>query len=299
MLVTARDINPYDPLLLLDEMNYLSEEYSQFPAMMVPVYGNDEVGKDLINLDKFCQFAESNNIDDIGYAIAEVCKVNEVKLDNLGFIVEETACYANDDIADVAFFLRENGYHVYLAPISSENKYYRALKEAFELDAEQPNYASSPYLQAYCEDIALNENIFEDGRAKLGQAGDWVVDKAGAAKQKVIDAGRTIKSTATSGVDALSKKFAAAKKTYQELKAKLSRTAGEAKAFLSRQVAKAKEVMDSLKAKLIQAKNFVGDKASAAGSAISNGASSVKNGAIGAKNWVADKAGAAKQKVFG
>ena len=81
---------------------------------------------------------------------------------------------------------------------------------------------------------------------------------------KIKDAGNSLSSSASSGKEAIARKYAAAKQKVSELAAKASRLAGEAKAIALRQLEKAKAVMHKLGQKLGQGKDYVVDKASAA-----------------------------------
>ena len=250
MLVRESQILGESALDLLDRMAYLNE--STYDPMCVQVRFNDRLEKDLIMLESFCEFADSNGIHDAGEAIAYICESNHISPNNIGFYVEETSCIADDNITEVAYLLMENGYGVYAAPISSSSVYYRELEEALALDEQCATWEDCVNLQAYCE-----ENIFEKASNKVGDARDWV-------KERVSRNYKNAKETMSSGVDALSKKYAAAKQKVSELASQVRRAAGDAKAFLLQKLDKAKAVMKSIGDKLAAAKNKVVDTASSA-----------------------------------
>lgn len=236
MLVKEHQILGESCFDLLDRMTYMNE--STIDPMMVAIVRNDRLGKDLIMMESFCKFAESNGIEDAGEAIAEVCKCNGIGTSDIGFYVEETSCIADDSLAETAQFFMENGYCVYAAPIQSTSVQYRALEEALELDKDIDDWSQCENLQAYCE-----ENVLEKASNAIGGAKDAVVNK-------VSSNWKAAKATATSGIDDLSKKYAAAKKKVAELADKARRLAGDAKVACLKQLEKAKQVMKSIGQKL-------------------------------------------------
>jgi len=250
MLVKEHQILGESAFDLLDRMTYINE--STYDPMMVQIVRNDRLGKDLIMLESFCKFAESNGIEDAGEAIATVCKVNNIGTSEIGFYVEETSCIADDSLAETAEFFMENGYCVYAAPIQTTSVQYRALEEALELDEGCDDWEDCINLQAYCE-----ENVLEKASNKVGSAKDWVVNR-------VSSNLKGAKATMTSGVDNLSKKYAAAKKKVAELSDKARRLAGDAKVACLKQLEKAKQVMKSIGQKIGSAKDSVVSTASSA-----------------------------------
>ena len=274
MLVKESQILGESSLNLLDRMQYIAE--STMDPYEVPVRYNDRFDKDLIKLEDFCKFAESNAIEDAGVAIAMICESNSIAPNNIGFYVEETSIIADDSIAETAHLIMENGFRVLAAPISHDSLYYRALDEALALDEDCEDFESSPNLLAFCE-----ENVFEKASNKIGQGVDSAKAAVGRGVDKVKSAGKQVKTWATSGVDALSKKYAAAKAKVKEIGSSISRFAGDAKAAAMRQLEKAKAVMKNIGAKLAAAKNSVANKAKSVGNAISDTASSAKKKVFG------------------
>ena len=126
--------------------------------MFVHINRVDRLGQNLIDLREFCTFAEANNIDDAGYAIAVLCDKHNIGCDNIGFFIDEATCYANEDLGYTACMFRENGFDVYLTPISHQSIYYQALQEALELDFEYP-FEESYHLLAYCESGDDDEDL--------------------------------------------------------------------------------------------------------------------------------------------
>lgn len=233
MIVKESDYKLSPQEKLMNNIDFVSESvYDSCSANSVVIRYNDRFDKDLIQLESFCEYANSHGIEDAGVAIANVCEANNIAPTNLAFYVSEANCYADDSLMEATKLFMENGYQVYLAPISTGSLYYRQLDEALELDDEYTTFEECTNLQAYCE-VEIPESV---------------KNKFNAAKDKV-------KAVKSSTVEAISKKYVAAKQKLAELKAQVSRTAGEAKAKLLAQIEKLKVVVGKLKEKLVSLKS--------------------------------------------
>ena len=131
---------------LMESMEYLNLEYTPY---MVQIHQSDTLGN-LIKLENFCEYANSNNIEDAGYALASVCNYNGVSYSDIGFFVEESSLYDNYDLQTLCSFLTEHGYKTYIQPISEKSPYYVELDRCLALD-EAYDYKDSINLKAYCE----------------------------------------------------------------------------------------------------------------------------------------------------
>ena len=76
--------------------------------MLVHINRNDRLGQNLIDLREFCTFADANNIDDAGYAIAVLCDKHNIGCDNIGFFLDEATCYTDEELGYTACMFREN-----------------------------------------------------------------------------------------------------------------------------------------------------------------------------------------------
>ena len=233
MIVRESDykLSPHEKLM--NSIDYISESaYDPCSANSVIIRYNDRFDKDLIQLESFCAYANTHGIEDAGVAIANVCEANNVAPTKLAFYVSEANCYADDDLMNATNLFIENGYQVYLAPVSTSSLAYRELDEALELDEDVQTFEESANLQAYCE-VEIPEGI----------------------KNKVSSAKEKAKSIKTSSVEALSKKYVAAKQKLAELQRSVSRTAGSTKVKLMAQIEKLKVVVGKLKEKLASLKS--------------------------------------------
>lgn len=260
MIIRAKRTPLEESLEIIDQIPYLESANTLYPPYQVIVRRNDRFEENLIQLENFCEFAVANGITDAGYAIAEICKANGISSNNIGFAVNEASCYADDETFETAVLLRENGYHVYLAPTPKSSIYYQELVEAMELDIDQPDdqcYNIMAYCEVYTDvepdnsvlDRASNSinNTVAAGEKKLGQRVDRMAKDAQAGAH-----------WATKGVRRMANKYSAAKNLAGELATKAGNTAGATKSFFQRQADRAGRVANWFKDKLGQAKNVAG-----------------------------------------
>jgi hypothetical protein len=59
-------------------MSYLTEEESAYYPAMVPVLENSRIGAYTIALEDINEFCESNGIEDMGYAVAQICEASQI-----------------------------------------------------------------------------------------------------------------------------------------------------------------------------------------------------------------------------
>ena len=131
---------------LIESMEHIDLDYTPY---MVQVHQSDTLGN-LIKLEDFCEYANRNNIDDAGYALASVCNQNGISYNNVGFLVDESSLYDDYEILSLCSFLSEHGYKTYIQPISEKSPYYVELERCLTLD-ESYDYKDSINLQSYCE----------------------------------------------------------------------------------------------------------------------------------------------------
>lgn len=266
-----------DTVSFIESMEYLDEYESTFDPSMVSIVYNNRLDKELIKLENFVEYADSNYIDDGGEAIANVCKENNVLVKDIGFMVEESSVLEDTNIFTTAKQLRENGFLVVINPMNRESIYYQALEEAVTLDDNYSTYADSTHLISYCEEFAPLEKAKEIGRAIKKRAGENY-DK--------------IKSTLSEAPNKLAKKLSAIKTMIAEKNKALRTAAGDAKVKIKNQISKLKDAFGVVKKKLIAAKDTVVRTAGKAKDTVVSGAKS-------AGKWVSDKAGAARDSVVG
>lgn len=302
MLIQDSDIiQENDFMDLIDNLEYITESESSYPAVMVPIQYNSRLDKDLVHLEDFVRYADCNDIDDGGYALASVCEANGISTSNIGFMVNEASIYADDDIYNTAKMLRENAYVVAISPVSDESTYYRELEEALEMDDNCNTFETSPNLMAYCEVFDNIRNSVSNG---IDKAKDYVGNAYDSAKQKASDISSkisntvsnavtsvgnrvkrnvgNIKSFASGSINKLSNKLAAIRKAIGNNVSKLGRAAGNVKAGIQNRISKLKDAASNVWNKIVALKNRAAD-------GISNAASTVKNKASNAVDYVKSK----------
>lgn len=106
---------------LLDNMHYLSEAESVYSPALVPVIENKNIGAHLIRLEDMISFAESNGIEDLGYALTCVCESSEVDPSTIVFTVQEENLIADDDLASLTSAIMNEGVGVVAKPLNENN----------------------------------------------------------------------------------------------------------------------------------------------------------------------------------
>lgn len=287
MLVKTTDVMVNESSVLVNRMETLTESESDYPAVMVPIRYNDRLDQDLVRLESFVEYATQNAIEDAGQALASVCEASNINPSHIGFYVNETTLYADDEMADTVKMFMESGYTVAVAPIPTASTAYQELMEALQLDEECSGYEGSPNLRAYCEDIDLNEGVVDTVKQNVSNAGDFVSGKYHKAKKTVSNV-----------VQSLSDRYASAKQALSRAKDKIRKATGQARVTLSNQISKLESACHVLAKKLASAKKTVAGKASDISSAVKNKAGHVKdtmgNAANTVKNTAGDIAGKAK-----
>ena len=262
MVIKSTDMGIYNPTSIIESLDVLRESESDYSAYMVPVRHNSRLDQDLIMLESFVDYATSNNIEDAGFAINQICEANKLSESLIGFAVNEATLYEDDTMLETVHMLKDNGYNVTVAPISSTSSYYKELNEALILDEACSGYENSPNLMAYCGDYS----IYSEG---------------------VVD---TAKGRAKEAAKVLSQKYAALKKKMGEVGSKIKSAAGSAKVALQNTYDKLKDAASSVWSKLSALK----DKAANAVGSVYN---TVKGAAGRAADKVRDTAGNIKDKV--
>lgn len=259
---------------LLESIDYIEEQ--PVAPMMVTIVENSRLGKSLIQLESFMDYAEANNIDDAGYAIASVCEANNMNINEVGFRVHDYSIITNEDVAETAMLMQENGFPVVVCPIGKDSYYYQQLDSALAMDEDCTTFEESPNLLEYC---GVYDEAFDWVKNTVSRNLNNAKETAGRVRDNISNKYNTVKGKASNAKDALSKKFAALKQKAGELKSKISQAAGSTKAFLVRQYEKVKSAM-----------SVIVDKLKYAGSKVKSGAVFAKDKAVAGAGFVKDKA---------
>lgn len=233
---------------LLEDLEYLDEEYIMYNPIMVPIVHSVSTGLDLIKLEAVLDYVENTGINDAYEAINNICEANGVPIENIGFSVRETNLLENGGLARTAMFLKESGFQVNISPISSHSVYCTVLDEALELDAEYDTFEESYHLQNY----VFNEN--------------FVTDTFNGIKNRVSKNWNNMKNAGNDTIKGISHKYAAIKKKIADNYTKLKTTTGKARDMIKKNINKLSDALSVMK-----------DKAKAAKDSVSNTASNIKN----------------------
>jgi uncharacterized protein YjbJ (UPF0337 family) len=258
----------------LDSLEPLSLDEALFTPHQVSVRHNARLDQDLVQLESFLAYAQSNGIDDAGYALHRVCEANEVPRDSLAFLANEENLLEDDELLETFVQLGEAGFPVHVAPISDGSPYYLALLEALNLDQAYDTYEESPNLINY-----VNESIIDDAKDKISGF-------ASSVKSKASSAVGTVKDKVKDGAKSIASKLASVRKEIAKKSAEMLKATGPAKVFIKRQIEKLKGAAKDLKSKLVSAKDAIGNKLSGAGKAVKDAASSVGSKFSGAADSI-------------
>lgn len=214
------------PLMLLDQLDSLSEadNMSAYPPSMVTITHVNRLDQDLIRLESFMHYSQTNGISDGGLAIAKVCEACKCPVEKIGFMVSEANLYADDELMDTMVQISDAGFPVHLIEESEVSVYYTKLKEALVMDDPYENLSECENLKKYCSTSLFNE-------ASIGEA-----------------------------KEAIAKKLAAVRKAIAEKITAMQNANGANKAFLAKQLDKLKAMANNLKGRLVDAKNNVAAK---------------------------------------
>lgn len=134
-----------DVFSLLESMDYLTEDESVYNAAMVPIVENRRIGANVVALEDIMEFCESNGIEDMGYAVSQICEASNVEPSTLAFSVQETSVIADDDMAQLVSDVISEGCNVLAVPPSP----YDPLNEMAGMAVEACMNGDDSLLEAY------------------------------------------------------------------------------------------------------------------------------------------------------
>ena len=165
-----------DVFSLLESMDCLTEDESVYNAAMVPVVENSRIGAYVVALEDIMEFCESNGIEDMGYAVSQICEASNVEPSTLAFSVQETSVLADDDMAQLAADVMSEGCNVLAVPPSP----YDPLNEMAGMAVEACLDGNDSLLEAYANfdfEAFLDEGTVMDPK-KYAQMKHISIDKA-------------------------------------------------------------------------------------------------------------------------
>lgn len=146
MIIKESDMNVgYNAIALLDEMTYLTEEESAYYPAMVPVLENSRIGAYTIALEDINEFCESNGIEDMGYAVSQICEASQIQPSDVVFTIKEENIIGNDELAGLAANIMNEGIGIAAVPISTNDPFYVLA----DIALEACQYGNDSLLEAY------------------------------------------------------------------------------------------------------------------------------------------------------
>lgn len=165
-----------DVFSLLESMDYLTEDESVYNAAMVPIVENSRIGANVVALEDIMEFCESNGIEDMGYAVSQICEASNVEPSTLAFSVQETSVIADDDMAQLVSDVISEGCNVLAVPPSP----YDPLNEMAGMAVEACLDGNDSLLEAYANfdfEAFLDEGTVMDPK-KYAKMKHISIDKA-------------------------------------------------------------------------------------------------------------------------
>ena len=228
----------FDGLNLLNEMSYLTEKESAYYPAMVPVLENSRIGAYTIALEDINEFCESNGIEDMGYAVAQICEASQIQPSDVVFTIKQQNVVLGEEMADLAAQIMQENIGVVAVPLSENHPFSILANVAIDAslngdDSFLEAYANMDFDQFYVL-VEANEQPeaeapAEDAKEEQKQA-EGIIAKA--------------KAAATKGKNAIAGAISA---VYNWIKTH-AQSAGSAI------IGKLKQVLNFLKSKLSRAK---------------------------------------------
>jgi len=142
---------------ILNHMEFLTEAESVYAPAMVPVVENTRLNTNIISLENLISFAESNDIEDLGYALNLVCEASEIEPSTVSFSVDKVSLIESDDIANMTSEIMDNGVGVFVKPLSAEDPIHIIGEAVLNHGIETGDFS---LLEEYINnDEILNEDI--------------------------------------------------------------------------------------------------------------------------------------------
>lgn len=235
MLITESQLSTIkSPLTLLDKMNYLTEAEAVYAPAMVPIVENTDVQANLVRLEDMIAFGESNGIEDLGYALTQVCEASQVDPSTVAFTVQDTSLIESEEIAQLASDIMNEGCPI-IGVYISDNHPATILAEA------AINYAvmndNDALLEAYVSD---DLDLFAEAEGPDAEG-----DQPGRIKRAIS----AVKGKAVSAKNWIAEKIAALRKKDAEVAQQEKSAAPEQKSRFQKIREKIAEKINALKAK--------------------------------------------------
>lgn len=222
---------------LLEDSSYLTDAESTYHPSMIPIRENSRLGKNIIRLEDLVEYSIDNGITDGGYAVNSVCEANMVDADTIAFSIDEVSAIVDPEMADTAIQLKEAGFDVYAAPISS----YNPIAQLTEAVVDTMIQCNGTEYERVADSI-FEAFINDEYDKVLSEAS--IVDKIKPSEEQVKNA---VASDSSDSKKFAAEKLAALKKKLAELKVKAGNCVGAAKEAVMNAIGKCKQAIIHLK----------------------------------------------------
>ena len=144
MLITESQMNIGKNLTafdILDNMEFLTEADSVYAPAMVPIVENTRLQSNMINLEDLTSFAESNGINDLGYALQMVCEASDISPNTVSFVVDKVSLIESDEIANITSSLLNENVNVVVKPLNYNDNVVSLYESVFNICLENRDYS--------------------------------------------------------------------------------------------------------------------------------------------------------------
>ena len=191
--------NTNTPLNLLESMQYIKPINS--PAM-VPVVENARIGANVVALEDIMKFAESNGIEDLGYALSCVCEASSVSKSTIAFSIQEENLIGYQYYSDIVRDILSENVDIYVSPLSAHLPIYEMINISIEDMVYKNNtslfeaFVSSDF-DSFFTEVTEGENVGRIQKIKdwlsnikrnaVDKPRDWVAKQIAALNSKMRD----------------------------------------------------------------------------------------------------------------
>ena len=157
---------------LLYNIPYIDNQF--LDESVIPVTENSRLGKYIISVEDISSFCE-NSEKDPGYVISRICESNNISANDIAFSVTEESIILEDEVAENAMYLMNEGAEVLAKPVIHDDLY-----DIIEEECKQSVYdkrAVSEVSQDFVNKMLVGNSFMKGGPEKgyKGRANKWTV----------------------------------------------------------------------------------------------------------------------------
>ena len=175
---------------LLYNIPYIDNQF--LDESVIPVTENSRLGKYIISVEDISSFCE-NSEKDPGYVISRICESNNISANDIAFSVTEESIILEDEVAENAMYLMNEGAEVLAKPVIHDDLYDIIEEECKQsvYDKRAVSEVSQDFVNKmlgvdYVPDVQIGNSFMKGGPEKeyKGRANKWTVRMAASKYKK-------------------------------------------------------------------------------------------------------------------